>query len=536
MKRLWSSKITVLGAGAAVLVFAVGYIIGGRGSEARKEPIAHEHQEDQAENREKKGVLHVCPMNCVAPMEKPGRCPVCGMELVAVPSRVYGGEADLPRISLPEKTLKRSGIQVARVEEKFVTAEIRLFGKIEYDPIEQFKVTAFAPGVIDNIYVKRAGQVVRRGDPLFDLNSAELFYLEHEFFETLEKLPLGVDLVPGKGHSESRVGRWQRLLLPPKEPGEKPELSPEANKAIQQSMGQIKRKMRLLGLSDKDVEGLIIKGRPTGISTVTSPMTGVVLEQNAFRGTFVNTGDVVFTIANPRVLWARLDAYAADFPWLRLGQEAEFTTDAYPGKTFKGKVLFLDPEFDAKRKVFKVGVLYRDSMGLLKPNMLVRCVIHAKLTAGGRGMAEMVTQGMMETAQTRRTNAPPLVIPDTAPLITGKRAVVYVEESGEPGTYVGREVDLGPRASGYYLVNAGLKKGEKVVVNGNFKIDSAVQILAKSSMMSQKVSPLPVEHYDYVETPPLPEELEAERPDKGPKHDFHTGQVPKPKDMTESHD
>ena len=446
IERFWSKK--VFGIGVVALVFAVGYSLGGIGSETQEKPNAHQRHEDQAENREQKAVMHVCPMNCVAPMEKPGKCPVCGMELVAVPSQVYGREADLPRISFPEKTLKKSGIRVARVEQKFVTAEIRLFGKIEYDPIEQFKVTAFAPGVIDNIYVKRAGQVVRRGDPLFDLNSAELFYLEHEFFETLEKLPLGLDLVPGKYHSESRVGRWQRLLLPPKEPGGKMELSPEANKAIQQSMGQIKRKMRLLGLSEKDMEGLIVKGRPTGISTVTSPMTGVVLEQNAFRGTFVNTGDVVFTIANPRVLWARLDAYASDFPWLRLGQEAEFTTDAYPGKTFKGKLLYLDPEFDAKRQIFKVGVLYQDTKGLLKPNMLVRCVIHAKLTAGGRGMAEVATQGMMETAQTRRTDAPPLVIPDTAPLITGKRAVVYVEVPGEPGTYVGREVDLGPRASG----------------------------------------------------------------------------------------
>jgi len=132
-------------------------------------------------------------------------------------------------------------------------------------------------------------------------------------------------------------------------------------------------------------------------------MTGVVLQQNAFRGTFVNTGDVVFTIANPRVLWARLDAYASDFPWIRLGQEAVFETDAYPGKTFTGKVLFVDPEFDIERRVFKVGVLYNDEKGLLKPNMLVRCAIHAKLSTGGRGTVEIATQGMMETAQTRRS-------------------------------------------------------------------------------------------------------------------------------------
>ena len=82
-------------------------------------------------------------------------------------------------------------------------------------------------------------------------------------------------------------------------------------------------------------------------------------------------------------------------------------------------------------------------------------------------------------------NEPPLVIPATAPLITGKRAVVYVRipDANKP-TFEGRQVVLGPRAADYYLVREGLAEGEIVVTNGNFKIDSALQILAKPSMMS----------------------------------------------------
>ena len=81
-----------------------------------------------------------------------------------------------------------------------------------------------------------------------------------------------------------------------------------------------------------------------------------------------------------------------------------------------------------------------------------------------------------------------LVIPASAPLITGKRAVVYVAAPGKEGTYEGREIVLGPRAGDYYLVRDGLNEGELVVVNGNFKIDSAIQILAKPSMMSSEES------------------------------------------------
>jgi len=83
--------------------------------------------------------------------------------------------------------------------------------------------------------------------------------------------------------------------------------------------------------------------------------------------------------------------------------------------------------------------------------------------------------------------APPLIIPASAPLVTGPRAVVYVEvEDAERPTYEGREVVLGPRAGGYYIVREGLQEGERVVTNGNFKIDSALQILAKPSMMARE--------------------------------------------------
>ena len=75
-------------------------------------------------------------------------------------------------------------------------------------------------------------------------------------------------------------------------------------------------------------------------------------------------------------------------------------------------------------------------------------------------------------------------MPASAPLITGKRAVVYVADPVRAGVYEGREVVLGPRAGDFYMVSEGLVEGELVVVQGNFKIDSALQILARPSMMN----------------------------------------------------
>jgi membrane fusion protein, copper/silver efflux system len=310
---------------------------------------------------------------------------------------------------LPEAE-KTAGIQVAPAERKMVDAEIRLFGKIEYDPVEQYKVTAFAPGIIDRIYIKRAGQTVRRGTPLFDIHSSELFFLEQELFELLKLFPDTFDYRPARGQTYKRLMRPARRSLKPA--GESGEYTDEQKTALEK-IEQVKRKMHLLGLSDDDIENVMAKGRPSGITTVTTPTTGIVLEQYAFKGTYVNTGETIFTIANPRYMWARLDAYESDFPWIRLGQDAEFETDAYPGEIFKGQVLYLDPFFDKDTRTFKVGVLYQDQHLRFKPNMLVRCRILVRLTADG-----------VSESETGAKDNLPLVIPESAPLITGTRAIV----------------------------------------------------------------------------------------------------------------
>jgi Cu(I)/Ag(I) efflux system membrane fusion protein len=119
--------------------------------------------------------VYACPMMCVPPMKTPGDCPVCGMELTPVE---VGEDSSVPRVKLTPETMKLAQIQVAPVERKPVESEIRLFGQIEYDPVHISYASVYVPGVIDKIYVKRAGQTVRWGDPLFDIYSPEILYIE----------------------------------------------------------------------------------------------------------------------------------------------------------------------------------------------------------------------------------------------------------------------------------------------------------------------------------------------------------------------
>ncbi len=452
------SAIFIVVIGASMLV---GYWLSDRGLQAglkeeRQTSLSeHEHSEKDA--------TYVCPMMCIPPRSVPGNCPICGMELVPA----FGVDTDnhMPRLKLSEEAIQLAEIETAPAERRFATAAVRLFGRIDYDPAHVTKLTAFMPGVIDRVYVKRAGQFVRWGDPLFDLYSSDLLETQQQLVEVMRYVPSFMAFQAGLPHAARE--------MPVQERASSGDTSgPEAEAALKK-LAAIRHKLRILGLPKRDIDELMKKGEATGIATIYSSVYGQVIDQQAFEGTFVNTGTPIFTIGDPNYVWVKLDAYESDYPWLRKGQDVVFETDAYPGETFAAKVVYIDPVFNNATRTFTLGALSPETGGKLKAGMLVRATIHARLTADGNvaGEDEDIAKA-------------PLVIPASAPLITGKRAVVYVKSSREAGRFEGREIVLGPRAGNYYLVLAGVNEGDLVVKNGNFKIDSALQIQARPSLMS----------------------------------------------------
>jgi len=280
-------------------------------------------------------------------------------------------------------------------------------------------------------------------------------------------------------------------------------------------------KLKLWGLKDEQVEEIEKRGEPADHITIYAPMSGTVVHKNAQEGMYVQTGTRIYTIADLRRVWVLMDAYESDLEWLRYGQEVEFTPEAYAGETFVGLIAFIDPVVNAKTRTVKVRVNVPNLEGKLKPEMFVRALVRANVARGGRVMEpdlagkwmcpmhpEVVADdfgacgvcGMdLVTTESRgylpvdaAESTKPLVIPVSAALVTGTRAVVYVyvedpeaEKAEKPSfSFEGREIVLGPRAGDHYIVRHGLKEGELVVTRGNFKIDSALQIEAKPSMMT----------------------------------------------------
>jgi len=425
--------------------------------------------------------IWTCSMHPQIHQPKPGKCPICFMDLVPVDS---SGEAGLREISFSKDALKLMEVQTTVVERKFVEAQIRMVGKVDYDETRLKHITAWVGGRIDRLYVDFTGTRVIKGDHMVYLYSPDLISAQAEFLQVAKSV--------------------QNI---------KPNGSELIKRSTRATLEAVSEKLRLLGLSQQQIKNIEKTGQPTDHITINAPIGGIVIEKHVTEGTYVQTGTKIYTIADLSRLWVQLDAYESDMMWIRYGQEVEFTTEAYPGESFKGQISFISPTVDPKTRTIKVRLNVSNPQGKLKPEMFIRAVVRSKIALGGKvvdaDMAgkwicpmhpsvvkevsgecdicqmDLVTTESLGFLKAELPEHAPIVIPATAALITGKRAVVYVRKPDvEKPTFEGRQIVLGPRAGDYYLVKEGLTEGEVIVSKGNFKIDSALQIQAKPSMMN----------------------------------------------------
>jgi Cu(I)/Ag(I) efflux system membrane fusion protein len=253
-------------------------------------------------------------------------------------------------------------------------------------------------------------------------------------------------------------------------------------KALGESLlNATRERLRLWGLTTEQIAEIERGGKVQDHVTFYSPISGVVVEKEAREGMYVDAGMKILTLADLSQVWVQLDAYESDLVLLRDGQEVALQAEAYPGESFKGTIAFIEPILDPMTRTVKVRVAVPNPDGRLKPEMFV----HAQVQASDKSTVS------------------PLVIPASAPLVTGKRAVVYVAVPGRDGVFEGRDVVLGPRSGDYYVVTSGLSEGERVVTRGAFKIDSSLQIQGKSSMMNPEGGGMPVGH-QHEEALPAP--------------------------------
>lgn len=422
-----------------------------------------------------------CSMHPQVKLPEAGQCPICFMDLIPLESGSETIAAD--QLQLSEAAIALAEISTTPVIRGSAEREIRLSGKLAYDETRIKRMSAWMPGRLDRLFVDYTGTSVKKGEHLFEIYSPELYAAQEELVQANDQL--------------NRLSQSDAL----------------SRRTFQATRSAAREKLKLLGLNANQIKSIESRGSASATQTVFSPISGIVIEKSALQGSYVETGSPIYTIADLDELWVILDAYESDLTWLNYGQKLTFEAEAFPGREFESIISFIDPVLDDRKRTVRIRANIKNSEGLLKPGMFVRAKIQSALDSDGVVISKELAKkwiGPMhpEIIRDKAGNCDicgmplvpaeslgyvrggagenqPLIIPVSAVLKTGPRAIVYVRVTGvtEP-TFELREVKLGPKTLEHYVVLEGLSEGEEVVTNGSFKIDSAMQIAAKSSMMN----------------------------------------------------
>ena len=402
-----------------------------------------------------------CSMHPQVRLPKPGKCPICSMPLVPATAPANPAAGGEPMLTLSAHARAMAGVETAPVERRKLSREIRAVGKVQYNESALSTITARVDGYIERLFIDYTGVEVKAGDHLVEIYSPELVVAQQELL-----------LNPG----QSNLAEAAKL------------------------------KLRRWEVPDAQLDEIIRTRKPQERITLSSPINGTVTEKMVVKKSAVKAGDVLYKLANLDSVWVYLDIYEYELSWVRYGQTAEITTEAYPGETFTGRVWFINPVLTDESRTVKVLVNIANKDKRLKPGMFVSATIRAGLLANGQ-LAPTGVEGKwtclmhpqvleaeggpcpvckMALTQIPATAAPKLddelvlAVPATAVLDSGVRKLAYIERA--PGEYIPAELKLGSRAGDFYPVLAGLKEGDRVAVRGNFLLDSQFQISGLPSL------------------------------------------------------
>jgi Cu(I)/Ag(I) efflux system membrane fusion protein len=375
------------------------------------------------ENAHEEQTIWTCSMHPQIRMDKPGKCPICGMDLIPLQETSGSDLAISPdEIQMTETAMKIADIQTMIVRKTYPDKEVYLLGKVKPDERNIAELTARFGGRIEKLHVNFTGQNVSKGEKLATIYSPSLVTAQKELLEAME-------------YKQS---------------------NPDFYKAA-------RNKLRLWDLSDEQIDNIEIKGEARNYFDVLSPISGTVTRRNVALGDYVKEGNALFQVIDLTGVWVMFEAYENDLPWIKPGDKVNFTIQSLPGRYFSGDVSFIDPLIDPKTRIARVRVEVQNKRLLLKPEMFANGILTSSVAG----------------------NKKDLLIPKTAVLWTGKRAVVYVKvPEREQPSFKYREIILGPVAGDFYVVNRGLKEGDEIAINGVFKIDAAAQLAGKPSMMN----------------------------------------------------
>ncbi|MDE2772694.1 MAG: efflux RND transporter periplasmic adaptor subunit [Gemmatimonadota bacterium] len=367
------------------------------------------------------------PMDPNYTSDRPGKSPM-GMDLVPV----YEDDALADgQVRVSPSFLQNFAVRTAEVARGSVPVSIRTVGILAHNEERLVSVQTKYEGWIERASVNNVGETVERGDVLFEIYSPELLTTQREFLGAMDYVRR---LRDGGAYREA-VARAESLLEATRE--------------------------RLLywDMTEAQIDELARSRTVSRTIRVFAPATGFIVDKlgDSLEGMKLEPGMSILKIADHSMLWAETEFYEGDLRHVAEGGAVEIEADAFPGRTWDGRILFFRPALNAQTRTLSAFVEVDNRDLLLRPGMYV------DVTARAGGATDA------------------LMVASEAVIHSGARAVVIVARGG--GVFEPREVQLGTEGEGLQEVSSGLEAGEQVLVSSQFLIDTDANLKAAISQL-----------------------------------------------------
>lgn len=368
------------------------------------------------------------PMHPHYKADKPGKAPDCGMDLVAKYADEQPASIAPGSVMIAADKQQLIGVRTAEVKRESLVRDVRTTGQVVVDESRIAHVHVKVNGFIDKVFVDYIGELVKKGQPLFTLYSADLVATQNEY------------LIAKRGERTLGASSFA-----------------EVAEGSQSLLRSARERLKLWDISDDQIRKLDETGQVQRTLTFNSPIAGFVTDRKAFPNTSVNPDTELYTVADLSTVWVNADIYEYEVPYVRTGQRAEMQLSYYPGKTWSGRVSFIYPTVDPTTRTVKVRIEFPNADLRLKPQMFAD--VQLKINYGNQ-----------------------IVIPQEAVLDSGKEQTVFVAHAGN--NFEPRKITMGAKLGANVVVLSGLKAGEIVVTSGNFLVDSESRLKSATSAMA----------------------------------------------------
>ncbi len=354
-------------------------------------------------------IYYTCSMDPQVVESKPGKCPICHMELT--PVKKSSQQAKNDELALSPEQMQLGNIRVDTIRNQFFGNQMILTGTLAFDQTKINDVSARVGGRIEKLYFKKMGDYVPKGAPLYDIYSEELNNAKQEYLLALQK----------KKTLDNSIINFDDVIE------------------------SAKNKLLLWGMSEQQIRNINKSDLANPRTTFFSTASGYITELNLREGDYVSEGGSIVKLAGLSTLWVEAQVYATQLAQLNNAKNVMVEIPDIPGKKFPGKISFQNPELNPSTRINLIRIPVTNEGNQLKP-----------------GMSAYIT------VKTGGINA--LFLPSDAVLRDGKMAMVWIQTS--QNKFKSMMVETGTESGDMIEIKSGIQQNDVVVTSGAYLLQS----------------------------------------------------------------